>query len=34
MHDAPEKIDMDKSGSDTAAIVSIQADSGLVITLR
>jgi putative transposase len=33
-HDMPEKITIDKSGSNTAAIVSIQADSGLPITLR
>ncbi len=30
----PEKITIDKSGSNTAAIVSIQADSGLTIEMR
>ena len=34
LHGVPEKITIDKSGSNTAAIVSIQADSGLVIELR
>ena len=34
LHDVPEKITINKSGSNTAAIVSIQADSGLVIELR
>ena len=30
----PEKITIDKSGSNTAAIASIQADSGLPIEMR
>ena len=30
----PEKITIDKSGANTAAIVSIQADTGLPIELR
>ena len=30
----PENITIDKSGSNTAAIVSFQADSGLAIELR
>jgi putative transposase len=34
LHGVPEKITIDKSGSNTAAIVSIQADSGLPIKLR
>ena len=34
LHGVPEKITIDKSGSNTAAIVSIQADSGLAIELR
>ena len=34
LHGVPEKISIDKSGSNTAAIVSIQADSGLSIQLR
>jgi len=34
LHDVPEKIAIDKSGANTAAIVSIQADSGLSIALR
>jgi putative transposase len=34
LHGVPEKIAIDKSGSNTAAIVSIQADSGLSIELR
>ena len=34
LHDVPEKIAIDKSGSNKAAIVSIQADSGLVIAMR
>ena len=34
LHGMPEKIAIDKSGSNTAAIVSIQADSGLTIVLR
>ena len=34
LHDVPEKITIDKSGSNTAAIVSIQADSGLSIVMR
>ena len=33
LHDVPEKITIDKSGSNTAAIGSIQADSGLLIEL-
>jgi putative transposase len=33
-HGVPEKIAIDKSGSNTAAIVSIQADSGLCIEMR
>ena len=34
LHDVPEKVAIDKSGSNKAAIVSIQADTGLAITLR
>jgi putative transposase len=34
LHDVPEKIAIDKSGSNTAAIVSIQADSGLAIAMH
>ena len=34
LHGVPEKITIDKSGSNTAAIASIQADSGLSIELR
>jgi putative transposase len=34
LHGVPEKITIDKSGANTAAIVSIQADSGLPIELR
>ena len=34
LHDVPEKITIDKSGSNTAAIVSILADSGLCIEVR
>ena len=34
LHDVPEKIAIDKSGSNKAAIVSIQADSGIVIAMR
>jgi putative transposase len=34
LHDVPEKIAADKSGFNKAAIVSIQADSGLAIALR
>jgi hypothetical protein len=34
MHGVPEKITIDKSGSNTAAIVSIQGDSGLPIEMR
>ena len=30
----PEKITIDKSGANTAAIVSLQADSGLPIAMR
>ena len=33
-HDVPEKITIDKSGANTAAIVSMQADSGLLIGMR
>ena len=34
LHDVHDKIAIDKSGSNTAAIVSIQADSALTIVLR
>ncbi len=34
LHGMPEKITIDKSGANTAAIVSVQADSGLTIELR
>ncbi len=34
LHSVPDKITIDKSGSNTAAIVSIQADSGLLIEMR
>ena len=34
LHGAPEKITIDKSGANTAAILSIQADSGLPIEMR
>ena len=34
LHNLPEKTAIDKSGSNKAAIVSIQADSGLTIVLR
>ena len=34
LHGVPEKITIDKSGANTAAIVSIQADSGLPIEMR
>ena len=34
LHDVPEKITIDKSGANTAAIVSMQADSGLPIKMR
>ena len=34
LHGVPEKIAIDKSGSNTAAIVSIQSDSGLPIEVR
>ena len=34
LHGVPEKITIDKSGSNRAAIVSIQADSGLPIEMR
>ena len=34
LHDVPEKIAIDKSASNKAAILSIQADSGLVIEMR
>ena len=34
LHDVPEKITIDKSGANTAAIVSMQADSGLHIEMR
>ncbi len=34
LHGVREKITIDKSGANTAAIVSIQADSGLPIEMR
>ena len=34
LHGVPQKITIDKSGANTAAIVSVQADSGLPIELR
>ena len=34
LHGVPEKITMEKGGANTAAIVSIQADSGLPIKMR
>ena len=34
LHGVPEKITIDQSGANTAAIASIQADSGLPIELR
>ena len=34
LHGVPDKVAIDKSGSDTAAIVSIQADSGLPTEMR
>ena len=34
LHGVPEKITIDKSGANTAAITSIQADSGLPIEMR
>jgi putative transposase len=34
LHGVPEKITIDKSGANTAAITSVQADSGLPIELR
>jgi len=34
LHDVPEKVAVDKSGSNKAAIVSIQTDTDLAITLR
>ena len=34
LHGVPGKITIDKSGSNTAAIVSLQADSGLGIEMR
>ncbi|MGZ3235953.1 MAG: IS6 family transposase [Burkholderiaceae bacterium] len=34
LHDVPEKITIDKSGANTAAIESVQADSGCDIQLR
>lgn len=34
LHGEPEKISIDKSGSNTAAALSIQADSGLPIEMR
>ena len=34
LHGVPEKITIDKSGANTAAILSVQADSGLPIELR
>ena len=33
-HDVPEKITIDKSGANTAAVNGLVADSGLVIELR
>jgi putative transposase len=33
-HDVPGKITIDRSGSDTAAIASLQADSGVPIEMR
>jgi len=34
LHDVPEKVAVDKSGSNKVAIVSIQDDSGLAIAMR
>ena len=34
LHDVPEKITIDKSGANTAAVRSMIADSGVEITLR
>jgi putative transposase len=34
LHGVPEKINIDKSGANTASITSIQADSGLPIVMR
>ena len=34
LHDMPEKITIDKSGANTAAVESIQADSGAAVELR
>ena len=34
LHGVPEKINIDKSGANTAAIQSIQADSGAPIEMR
>ena len=34
LHDVPQKITIDKSGTNTAAIVSVNEDAGLVIELR
>ncbi len=34
LHGVPEKITIDKRGANTAAVVSVQADSGLPIKLR
>ena len=34
LHGVPEKITIDKSGANTAVILSIQADSGLPIEMR
>jgi transposase-like protein len=34
LHDVPEKITIDKSGANTAAVHSMIADSGVEITLR
>jgi len=34
LHDVPEKINIDKSGANTAAIQSIQSDSGAPIEMR
>jgi len=34
VHDVPEKVTIDKSGANTAAVQSLAADSGLGIELR
>ena len=34
LHDVPEKIAIEKKGANTAAIVSMQADSGLGVAMR